>query len=891
MSQDTARLTALASGSIEAMEAIAAAARGVLQQDAPAAADALVHTHDVHGRNAAANFSAVQAAQREAATHLALEPAISRIVAEDDDGGTHVFVVSRFSPPRSLPGMRLVSYRAPMGRIAALPVGEELEAPIQGKPRWLTVVEKVALSPRRDDAAWDSVPSRVVLRDRRALTIESLRRLLAPGQPQDAADEDLIGAILEANGQDIGVTEGFRRGYLRTVSLRDNPVLDRFQDEVFRLPLDSRIALMGPPGSGKTTTLIKRLGQKLDLLNLEQDGDARDLVAQTHAGREGHAVSWLMVSPTDLLKAYVKEAFNKEGIPATDERIQTWDSLRMQLGRRELGILRSADRRGGFVCREGADWLTPEAGTHARDVFTAFDAWQRATFWAELRAEAALLAEDGDDDIRRIGDAAVRRLATRDGGAPDLSVLIAPEDGAGRIAEAINKEVERLARMAANRAMKDDRSFLDGFGALLRRLEHDAEADEGEDEDEADAVPPSDPRAVYRAYERAVRAIALALARGRGIPSASRTGRIAEWLGERLPPRPDLAAAGRRLRAVAAIRRLRNAQRRFLQDVPRRYLRFRAEVEGREAWYAAGTPRRADVAPLELDLVILAMLRILREVATHRALRGQMQEPAFEVYAGLRDLWRTQILVDEATDFSPVQLAALAALSDPATESVMACGDFNQRTRVHGTRSLDDLAWALPGVEARQVTISYRHSRHLNEFAHALAMLSGGAGSPPDLPPDVEHSSVPPVLGRGIKDAVQAAHWLGQRVGEIEARSGKLPTVAVLVSSEDEVRPVAEALNTVLEEQNLRAVACPDGKFVGQDDEVRVFCVQHIKGLEFEAVFFLHLDELAEKQPDLFDKYLYVGATRAATFLGVTVRGDALPPFMSGMRDAFAEQW
>ena len=45
---------------------------------------------------------------------------------------------------------------------------------------------------------------------------------------------------------------------------------------------------------------------------------------------------------------------------------------------------------------------------------------------------------------------------------------------------------------------------------------------------------------------------------------------------------------------------------------------------------------------------------------------------------------------------------------------------------------------------------------------------------------------------------------------------------------------------------------------------IRVFDIKHIKGLEFEAAFFVSLDRLALLYPDLIGNYLYVGATRAA---------------------------
>jgi superfamily I DNA and RNA helicase len=101
----------------------------------------------------------------------------------------------------------------------------------------------------------------------------------------------------------------------------------------------------------------------------------------------------------------------------------------------------------------------------------------------------------------------------------------------------------------------------------------------------------------------------------------------------------------------------------------------------------------------------------------------------------------------------------------------------------------------------------------------------------------------------------------------------------------------AGCLSKALEPQSLRAVACPEGRVIGQESNVRVFDVQHIKGLEFEAVFFVGVDELAVHRPTLFDRYLYVGATRAATYLGLTCTGSNMPDIVEHLADQFGDRW
>lgn len=119
-----------------------------------------------------------------------------------------------------------------------------------------------------------------------------------------------------------------------------------------------------------------------------------------------------------------------------------------------------------------------------------------------------------------------------------------------------------------------------------------------------------------------------------------------------------------------------------------------------------------------------------------------------------------------------------------------------------------------------------------------------------------------------------------------DAQLGVLPSIAIFVDGDERIDPLVTDLRPVLAEQNLAVVGCKEGRVVGDDREVRVFDVRYIKGLEFEAVFFVGVDQLAEHLGPLFDHLFYVGASRAATYLGVTSEA-ALPEVLSPVRGHF----
>jgi superfamily I DNA/RNA helicase len=240
------------------------------------------------------------------------------------------------------------------------------------------------------------------------------------------------------------------------------------------------------------------------------------------------------------------------------------------------------------------------------------------------------------------------------------------------------------------------------------------------------------------------------------------------------------------------------------------------------------------------------------------------------------------VLVDEATDFSAVQLACMKELARPEFSSFFMCGDIHQRITPWGVSNFDELRWIAGDFEIREITSGYRQSRRLAALADALVTLHGGSSTHIRPPAHMEDADIPPLLVEGLQGDPLAS-WLAVRVREVESALQTVPSIAIFVDGDEHIDSLVRAMRPHFAERNLDVVGCKEGKVVGNERQIRVFDVQYIKGLEFEAVFFVGVDELAARVPDLFDKFLFVGSTRAATYLGVTC-ARTLPAALEPLR-------
>lgn len=273
----------------------------------------------------------------------------------------------------------------------------------------------------------------------------------------------------------------------------------------------------------------------------------------------------------------------------------------------------------------------------------------------------------------------------------------------------------------------------------------------------------------------------------------------------------------------------------------------------------------------ELDTILFVALRIARESWGPNTARPPLES---SLTARLVANFRTVVGIDEGADFSAVELACMRLLAHPRFDSVSIACDPMQRLTDTGIHHLDELGLLLPAPETHALNISYRQTPRLLKMASDLYRTAMGHEAVFKSAYGDSANDPAPLLAN-TTDQDTLVQWLAQRILEIYRACGnRLPSIAVLVPSDNDIGGVERRLRPLLEEHSIDITACFRGEALGTDARVRIFDIRYIKGLEFEAVFYLDLDVLAEQEPNLIDKYLYVGLTRARSFLGITVRKE-----------------
>jgi hypothetical protein len=330
----------------------------------------------------------------------------------------------------------------------------------------------------------------------------------------------------------------------------------------------------------------------------------------------------------------------------------------------------------------------------------------------------------------------------------------------------------------------------------------------------------------------------------------------------------------------------------ILGKIPIVYQEYRLRASEGGHFYHAGAMGAVNdkrVDPIELDTLIFAALITLRERVAVRDI-VQRDGNSKSIAQRLINEFRYVVAVDEATDFSTVELACMRLLAHPIFNCATFTGDLMQRMTSRGIKSwkeIDDLV--SPPSDKHNLKLSYRQSRKLLRIAEQLYEKALGHPAPFSAG-YAEDLNDPDALWDAAESKEDQANWIVKRIGELHRIwQGTLHPVAVFVPDEADVSSTAELLRgLLLEAYGIETEACLEGRILGTQAKVRVFSVQFIKGLEFEAVFFLGADRMAAVSPGLVDRFLYVGLTRARSFLAL-ITHDEFPQALIHVRNHFKQ--
>ena len=878
-------------------------------------------------------------------------PAFSRVVLEDPDGRHEVlWLVERFAGPLRIDRDWGGTARGGVVETAALDEGETVskngklglfldqhgeqlgqDVPLPGGTQggWGAATARIAgfahYIPHRDDA----IDGRMSVEVGSQLNFPSLKTLVGKleeliGDPDTElieAEIEEIRAQLQHRKKRIREFREAARTRIRHIitdsALRNQPKLDSEQLRVKQLQiLDGQVVIHGGPGTGKTTALLDRINLLTDTETIREHVPGLSDVA-LHRLEDPHT-AYRLFTPNELLAHYLSEAMSAKGLLTGSERLTTWVAYRDRLAN-EMGLLMADAEKSPFV----KDRRAFRYNTRTFDVpggeWGAFVSALRETFIEFVsRRHRRILRIDADAShdpglVRAVQDRLAKAASAR--GAAELMeifrslhahtherVAVVHREGieglndlATRLHGSVRADSEVHGRLIADLAAlkKDD----DDGGALEAAGEESLGADEGDETDHEG----------LESVNRLARSLLRKLALRRGLARVRLTKRerimrehVGEWIDdpavEALAPklltgmlRPY--CAGPEANVVSQVRSFYPWLRRT-HFAGRLSAFLHADVRDRVA--ESGPPKGKRIGPDELDLVLFLQLWLLRlRPATPAGFRSDRSRLSVAFQDSLREV----VAVDEATDFSPVQLACMAMTTNPEYDCVTLCGDLMQRMTEVGLRGWDEYQAVatevgLAPVHEADLRVSYRQSERLLAVTTKLYETNTGKVAPITSPYPPSDHDPPPLLHVGA-DLPSCADWLARRVVEIRRSYDNhrgIPTIAVLVPDEPSVNEVADALEDAPPlGGNVDVDRCHDGRVLGEGASVRIFNVEHIKGLEFEAALFHDMGAIACRFPRLADKLLYVGLSRASLYLGITVVGDVpqvLNPLLDDLVDS-----
>lgn len=706
---------------------------------------------------------------------------------------------------------------------------------------------------------------------------------------------EIISEIKRQQDELINKRLNDRKRRRTNAGLREQFLLDAAQNKIKKSRLyNGPIVINGGPGTGKTTLLIHRIQYMLDP-NVEINNETKVFSNEEKSFFRDQKSGWIFFSPTDLLKKYLENAMVAEGLQAYSETVKTWDELKVTL-KSNFGLFNSETGRP-FLLYKSIDPLWNLSVSELIKMQEQFDQYVANYFKKKIKMVESVSFErlpwkKEIDDIRLSISGLIKNFRID-------QLIIKLNDINNKYASLRNK-IEKEYRdvlddLSARCQKRLNEEEKDWFKNYLKETRSKSDSENGVDEEEKENL--------INAFEEEeiIEGKRLEIDINKLIKKVIRLDSLKEFDVNTKLSESEEAILGKINSYINKEKYsiigtssffikyfkpiLRGSDNYILNEFPRIYKSFRKDIlikfdlldelqkESLEK-IIAEIPKNTRIHEDELDFLLLQCLRISRQFyITSSQISLSSNHPFLQTY---NKLVKGLVAVDEATDFTGTQLYCMYQLASPRTNSFTLCGDLMQQTNSRGITNWTDLKGILPDLEINGLYKSYRQTPKLLNLATTL--FKSRYGVDPGFYSAENHDvNDPNPLILIEEDFEKKIDWLAERILELyRIYENVIPNIAIFVKNEEQNKKVSNALNdtdTFL--QHLITVrSCIGNGEIGSAEFIRVFNINLIKGLEFEAVIFFDVDNYEDYNKKILDKLIYVGISRATYYLALTLEKE-----------------
>ncbi len=697
--------------------------------------------------------------------------------------------------------------------------------------------------------------------------------------------------------------QSFIRKYAQ---LRYQPILDPLQESIKRSKIfDGALIINGGPGTGKTTSLIQRI-KFLISSSIEEYKPLSQIQKDILFNQK---TSWIFYSPNELLALFLRNSMTLEELKADTERVKVWASHKNELVKTYRFV--SETKRPFLIYNKayGANLFT----NNSKSILSIIEGLEN--FYISFQKDKLNKVSEIDVDPFKwkILGKSIQNYIKGKSNVKNIEELIRLyinlTSNFKKETEVIAEEYATLIKLVASRiqvTIQKDAKRTDVLSALLKQWKTETiDNEDDEDEDAEIEQEDFDEKEEQTSFdsERELFTKLKSLCRKQALKKFDKNTRFSKRDKELIQLIPEVLeqneydVLGQSAYFKKFFERItKGIAGNILREIPMGYKKFRRQQLNSKSinWNLTmlddlvkkdkNSRIHSDEQALLLTFVNSIVLKI------YKTSQEEFKSLTHSYIKGFKENCKPVIGIDEATDFSVIDLIAINSFGHPELSSVTLSGDLMQRMTSEGLTSWQDFTQVIPNSEIRDLKISYRQSPTLLSLAKAIYQKSTGQTANYESYIAKDESEPKPLMfiSQNEDDKLQ---WIADRILEIYGAYGdSIPSIAIFLTEENQLENFATSLGSLdtLADVGILVKACRDGQVLGDKNTVRVFSIKVIKGLEFESVFFHNIDELQKQNlaNDLFLKYLYVGLSRATFYLGLTI-SSGLPEEISFIADNF----